>query len=256
MHQVPYIRRFSTSILLASSLYSFTAATAADTSVNLRLSIGNSWQTKNDIQIPNTDLGSRFSLKDEVGTGPVDAARLEVRYMLNKKHGVRVMLAPLSYTETVNFDETILFAGESFAPNQSTDATYKFNSWRLGYFYTLKNNDVLNVRAGATLKIRDAEIRLEQGDTVSFDDDIGVVPLLYLAASYRLSNRWTVSGDFDGLAGGPGRAIDVGIGLDYLIAKRWQIGAEARVLEGGADIESVYNFAQFNSASIVLSTAF
>lgn len=165
-------------------------------------------------------------------------------------------MAPLSYTETVTFSQPVRFAGEAFSSDQVIDATYRFNSWRLGYHYLLMRNDVGSVRIGATLKVRDAEIRLAQGDTVSFDDDVGIVPLLYLAGKYRLSNRWTIGADLDGLAGGPGRAIDLGGSLDFLIAKRWQIGAEVRVLDGGADTDEVYNFARFNSAALVISTDF
>ena len=172
------------------------------------------------------------------------------------KHGLRVLLAPLSYTETVMFNQPVAFVGESFGTDQTTEATYRFNSWRLGYHYSLMQSDGTSVKIGATLKVRDAEIRLMQGDTESFDDDVGFVPLLYLAGSYRLSDRWAVRGDFDGLAGGPGRAIDLGVALDYSIANRWQIGAEVRVLDGGADTDDVYNFARFNTAAIAISTGF
>jgi hypothetical protein len=230
--------------------------TAADSSVNVRLSVGNSWQSRNKVQIPNTDLGSRFSLKDAVGDGPTPAARLELSWKMNERHGVRVLLAPLSYTESVTFSEPVLFAGETFSQDEPTDAKYKFNSWRLGYFYSLMHTDIASFRVGATLKVREAEIRLVQGGTVSFDDDLGLVPLLYLAGKYQLGNRWTMGADLDGLAGGPGRAIDLGISLDYSITKRWGIGAELRVLDGGADTDTVYNFARFNSAAVVISTGF
>jgi hypothetical protein len=232
------------------------SAVAAENSASLRLSLGNSWQSRNEVQIPNTVLGSRFSLKDVVGEGPTAAVRLEISWMMNERHGLRILLAPLSYTESVTFNEPVLFAGETFSQDQLTDATYKFNSWRLGYFYSLMHNDIASFRVGATLKVRDAEIRLVQGDTVSFDDDVGLVPLLYLAGKYQLNNQWTIGADLDGLAGGPGRAIDLGVNLDYAITKRWGIGAELRVLDGGADTDSVYNFARFNSATVVLSTGF
>jgi hypothetical protein len=167
-----------------------------------------------------------------------------------------VLLAPLSYTETVTLGQAVFFAGESFTADQLTDASYRFNSWRVGYHYSFIRNDVNSLRVGATLKVRDAEIRLVQGDTVSFDDDVGLVPLLYLAGRHRLSNRWTIGADLDGLAAGPGRAIDLGVALDFSIDDRWKIGAEVRVLDGGADTDSVYNFARFNSAAFVISTGF
>ncbi len=231
-------------------------AIAADPSVNLRLSVGSSWQARNDVQIPNTDLGTRFSLKDAAGSGPIPSVRFEVNWAINEKHGVRVLLAPLSYTESVRFSQPVRFAGESFNPDQTTDATYRFNSWRLGYHYLLMQNDAGGLRVGATLKVRDAEIRLKQGSIESYDDDVGVVPLLYLAGTYQLSDRWTIRADFDGLAGGPGRAIDLGVALDFAINRQWQIGAEVRVLDGGADTDDVYNFARFNSSAIAISTTF
>ena len=231
-------------------------AIAAGPAVNIRLSVGNSWQARNDVQIPNDDLGSRFSLKDAVGTGPTPAVRFEVNWAINEKHGIRVLLAPLSYAEKATFDQTVLFAGESFNADQVTDATYRFNSWRLGYHYALMQSDAGSLRIGATLKVRDAEIRLKQGSTESYDDDVGVVPLLYLAGTYKLGNRWTIRADLDGLAGGPGRAIDLGLALDFRVAGQWQIGAEVRVLDGGADTDDVYNFARFNSAAMAISTAF
>ena len=229
---------------------------AADPSVSLRLLIGSSWQARNDVQIPNSDLGTRFSLEEAAGQGPVTAARFEVNWAINDKHGIRVLLAPLSYTETVMFNQPVAFVGESFGTGQTTEATYRFNSWRLGYHYALMRSERASVKIGATLKVRDAEIRLKQGDTESFDDDVGLVPLLYLAGSYQLNDRWSVRADLDGLAGGPGRAIDLGVALDYSIAKRWQVGAEVRVLDGGADTDDVYNFARFNSAAIAISTGF
>ena len=238
------------------SLFAFQSVMAADPSVNLRLSVGSSWQTRNDVQIPNDDLGSRFSLEEAVGAGPVSAVRFEMNWAINDRHGIRVLLAPLSYTESVQFDQPVNFAGESFSADQDTDATYRFNSWRVGYHYSLMNNDAGSLRVGATLKVRDAEIRLKQGGTESYDDDVGLVPLLYFAGDYRLSERLTFRADFDGLAGGPGRAIDLGVGLDYAITQRWQIGAEVRVLDGGADTDDVYNFARFNSAALSISTSF
>jgi hypothetical protein len=243
-------------LLAATVLLNSAAAAANDESISFRLSVGNSWQARNDVQIPNSELGSRFSLEEAVGEGPITAARLDVSWMMNEKHGLRVLLAPLSYTESVTFDEPVLFAGGTFNADQQTDASYKFNSWRLGYFYSLLNSEAASFRIGATLKVRDAEIRLAQGDTVSFDDDLGLVPLLYLAGTYQLSDRWTLGADFDGLAGGPGRAIDLGVGIDYSITGNWKLGAELRVLDGGADVDAVYNFARFNSAALVISGGF
>lgn len=241
---------FSLSNLPTSPAY------ANEASLNLRLSGGNSFQARNDVQIPNTSEGTRFSLFDEVGEGPVPAVRFELNWSINERHGIRVMLAPLTYTEVATFAESVSFEGENFAAGQAVDATYRFNSWRLGYHYTFRRTANLTLKVGATAKIRDAEIRLEQGPISSANENLGFVPLLYLNASYRLAVNWTLGADFDGLAGGPGRAIDAGLTLDYSLTPRWRIGADLRILDGGADVEEVFNFAQFNSASIAISANF
>lgn len=230
--------------------------TASDKKYNFKLLTGASYQVKNDVQIPNSNLGTRFSLEDTVGEGPVSAVRLEVNWQLNNKHGLRFLLAPLSYDETVEFADTVNFNGQTFAANTPTVAGYKFNSWRIGYHYTLIDNSRHALRVGGTLKIRDAEIRLEQNGAVSTDDDLGLVPLLHIASERNFGNDWYIGADIDALAGGPGRAIDAGVTLGRAIGNRWHLGAELRVLEGGADVDSVYNFAQFNSASAFIGARF
>tara|TARA_R110000823_G_scaffold47903_20_gene122047 strand:+ start:22323 stop:22736 length:414 start_codon:yes stop_codon:yes gene_type:complete len=130
-------------------------------------------------------------------------------------------------------------------------AEYTFNSWRLGYRYHWFARKQWDFWVGGTLKIRDAEIKLTQGETTSSDDDLGLVPLLYLGGEYRFDNRWSLSADVDGLAGGSGRAIDLGVRLNYAVDEQWKVGLGYRTLEGGADTDDVYSFAWFNS--LVLS---
>ena len=253
-------RRFITTLLVITVFFLMSQTVRAETvgaenAIDIRLSVGNSFQSRNDVQIPNTEAGTRFSLFDAVGEGPVTAARLEINWLLSDRHGIRFLVAPLSYTETAEFEAPVQFEGQSFAANQSLDASYRFNSWRVGYHYTLLRSLTSQIRVGGTLKIRDAEIRLEQSGTVASNDNIGFVPLLYLSAKRQLGSRWTIGADLDGLAGGPGRAFDVGATIDFAITSRWNIGADFRVLEGGADV-NVFNFAQFNSAAIAVRAEF
>jgi len=247
--------RLAKYLALSMLIASGSAYAATSPTVDIRLSVGNSYQVKNDVQIPNTALGTRFSLADNVGEGPLTAVRAQLRWQFKERHGLRLLLAPLYYTETVEFDEAVNFEGQAFAANTPLDATYKFNSWRIGYYYSMVQGDRFNLDVGGTIKIRDAEVGLEQGATASANENVGFVPLLYLAATYQLSNNWTIGADLDGLAGGPGRAIDLGLTLDYALSDSWGLGLDLRVLEGGADTD-VYNFAQFNSASVALNISY
>jgi hypothetical protein len=228
--------------------------TAADGRVALRLEAGPTWQTRNKVQIPNDQNGTRFSLEEPAGSGPWAGIRLTALWDIDERHGVRLVLAPLSYDERGTLDADVAFADENFTAGSDLEASYTFNSWRIGYRYRFYDQGPWDLWVGATAKVRDAEIRLEQGDTVGQDDDVGFVPLLYLAARYRFNDRWSFAADFDGLAGGPGRALDLGLRLNYHVDDRLAVGAGYRGLEGGADTDDVYNFAWFNA--VVLSAGY
>jgi hypothetical protein len=212
------------------------------------LEAGPVWQSRNDVQIPNTDQGSRFSLVDLVGEGPWPSVRLYLTWNINQKHSVEALLAPLSYTETGTFGSPVDFAGETFGADAPTEATYKFNSWRVTYRYRFYRSERWTLHVGFTAKVRDAKIELKQEEVSASKTDLGFVPLLHFAADYLLGSRWHVKLDLDALAGGPGRAEDVSLKLGYDINDRWRIDAGYRTVEGGADVEEVYNFAWLHYA--------
>ncbi|MDX2437422.1 MAG: hypothetical protein QNL88_10270, partial [Acidobacteriota bacterium] len=62
--------------------------------------------------------------------------------------------------------------------------------------------------------------------------------------------RWHALFDFEGLAGGPGRAIDLSLKVGYDINESWAVTAGYRMVEGGVDIDEVYNFAWFQYAVV------
>jgi hypothetical protein len=226
------------------------AAAGESPDFSLELELGPAWQSRNDVQIPNSELGTRFSLEELVGQGPWFAGRLYLTWNINDKHGLRLLAAPLSYTESGTFDEAVQFAGETYQPGTPTEATYQFNSWRLGYRWHFHSSDRWDLWTGLTAKIRDAKIELAQGDTTSRDTDVGFVPLLHFAADYRLADDWHLLFDLEGLAGGPGRAFDVALKLGYDIDERWSVTAGYRTVEGGADVDEVYSFAWFHYAAL------
>jgi hypothetical protein len=226
------------------------AAAQEDPRFSLELEVGPTWQSRNTVQIPNTEAGTRFSLKDLVGAGPWAAGRVYFTWNFKRRHSLRVLAAPLSYTETGIFDETVDFAGDTYEAGLPTEATYQFNSWRVGYRWRFKDGERWKLWLGFTAKIRDAKIALSQGDTSSEDTDVGFVPLLSFAADYRVAERWHLLLDFEGLAGGPGRAFDVALKVGYDFNDRWGLTAGYRTVEGGADIEEVYNFAWFQYAVV------
>jgi hypothetical protein len=209
------------------------------------LAAGAAWQNRNDVRIPG-DTGTQFSLKDLVGSGPYPSIRFEAFYNIKGPHGLRLMLAPFEYTETGTLPYDVFFVDKTFIAGASTEAKYKFNSYRLTYRYRFFRNDRWQWYVGGTLKVRDAEIALTQGTQFANDTDVGVVPLLYLYGDYNINNKWNFVFDMDGLASPQGRAFDLGLKLTYDLSDQWYLGGSYRLLEGGADNDTVYNFAWFN----------
>jgi hypothetical protein len=243
-------RILTRTLLAAAVAATFASPAAAESPFALELEVGPVWQSSNDVQIPNDDTGTRFSLKDAVGQGPWFTGRLSLTWNMNEKHSFRGVIAPLSYTETGRIDEDVFFVDQQFTAGDPVEASYRFNSYRLTYRYRFHDSDEWTWWVGGTAFIRDAEIKLRQGDVEAADDNIGFVPLLHLGANWRLSDQWRAILELDALAGGPGRAIDLGLKLGYDVSDDWSVTAGYRTVEGGADTDDVYNFAWFHSAVV------
>jgi hypothetical protein len=229
------------------------AAVAQAPTLVVEIEGGPAWQGYNDVEIPNDGTATRFSLYDLAGSGPWPAGRLYVTWNPARRHGLRLLLAPFSLTETGTPDRQLRFAGATYEAGVPAEATYTFNSYRLSYRYLAHEGDRTAAWIGVTAKVRDAVIALEQGGTTSRKDDLGFVPLLHLAGEWRFSPGWQLALDADALAGGPGRAVDAALKLGYDVGERWTVRAGYRMVEGGADVEEVYSFAWLHFA--VLSVA-
>ncbi len=72
------------------------------------------------------------------------------------------------------FESPVLFAGAAYAAGVLTEGTYRFNSWRLTYHYRFKRGARWNWWIGGTVKIRDSEVGLRQGDVTSDGTDVGL----------------------------------------------------------------------------------
>lgn len=235
------------SVLVLAALLAPLAVAAQTPSFVIDVEGGAVWQTRNNVEIPNDGSATRFSLRDVVGSGPWPAGRVYVTWNVAERHGLRLLVAPLSVSETGVLAGPVEFAGASYGPAPA-EASYTFNSYRLTYRYRLRDAERTTAWVGFTAKIRDAEIALQQGSTASASDDFGFVPLLHLAADWRAAPGWRVTLDADALAGGPGRAVDAALKVGRDIGDRWTVSGGYRTVEGGADVTDVYNFAWLHYA--------
>lgn len=235
-------------LVLAGLLQS--AAAAQTSTFEIEIEGGPVWQTRNDVEVPNDGTATRFSLSDLVGSGPWWTGRAYLTWNFSERHSVRFLYAPLSVTESGTPTGPLSFAGATYVGSTPVQATYTFNSYRASYRWRFHSGDRSAAWVGVTAKLRDATIALVQGATSSRKDDLGFVPLLHLSAVRSFAPGWHVFFDADALAGGPGRAIDAALKLGYEVGDRWSIRAGYRTVEGGADVESVYNFAWLHYAAV------
>lgn len=198
--------------------------------------------SRNNVRIPG-DTGTRFDMTELTGSGPELAMRFYAQYDFNAQHSVRLNLAPLEVTGSGVLDQNIDFAGEQFAAGESIDGLYNFSNYRLGYRYTFMRTPQWEVGAGLTLFMRDAKVRLRQQDVEAQDDDTGFVPLLSFYAAYHFNPRHSIVLDVEGAGASQGRAIDASLVYQYHLPSGWSVAAGYRTLEGGADNDTVYNFA-------------
>lgn len=205
------------------------------------------WLARNDVRIP-PDTGTEFSIVDLIGTGPTAAGRVEVTTGLASRHELRFVYAPIEISGTGVPPEAIAFAGQVFAPGVATEADYQFTSYRGTYRYTFYAGDRWQWQIGFTGFVRDARIALRQAGVSAEDTDVGFVPLAHVRGRAALGPRVRLTVEADGIASPQGRAFDVAAMLDVNVTPWWFIGGGYRTVEGGADVDSVYNFAWLNAA--------
>lgn len=208
----------------------------------------------NDVRVPNGETsGKLFSLEDDFDRkGPTPFFRAELAYLLNNKHTFELTAAPLTVEYENGTRDSIYFAGRSFG-GPEVDGRYEFNTYRASYRYRLVDREKWSLDAGASVLLRDARIALFQGDLEADDTDLGVVPLISFELQVHPSEQISLMLKGDALVGPVGRAEDIFAGILYTVREdQIMIKAGYRVIEGGADVDQVYNFAFINFADVGL----
>jgi len=196
----------------------------------------------NDVQIPR-DAGTLFSLAEDLRIDPAYFFRLRLGYQWRDRHTISVFAAPFRLRAAGTADRAIDFNGDTFGQGVPLTGVYEFSSYRLTYRYDLVRRGRWRVGLGLTAFIRDAAIGLEGGGLESTKTNVGFVPLLNFRVVWRFAERWDLLLDGDAAAAKQGRAEDVLLALQYRLSGRLSLRAGYRILEGGADVEEVYNFA-------------
>jgi hypothetical protein len=205
----------------------------------------------NDVKIPG-DTGTEFSLSKDLQTDSSIFFRFRLGYQFGERHTVYAFVAPLSLNASGRVDQDVLFFEETFPANTDLSAVYRFNSYRLTYRYDLIRKKKFTLGVGLTAKIRDAAIRVEGGGLSSEKTNVGFVPLINFRLHWLFADKFSLLFEGDALAspGGEGRAEDVLLALQMRLNENISFRAGYRIIEGGADVEEVYNFALLHFFSV------
>jgi len=236
-------------ILLSTVLLSFTASYSADWFFDFETGLVSSGY--NNVRIPNA-AGTLFSLSQDLDIQSKAFFRFRAGVILGKRHVVSLFAAPLTLRAEGKVDQEIFFFEELFPSQAPLDAAYTFNSYRATYRYDIVRSSKWKVGLGFTAKIRDAVIRVESPDKSSEKTNVGFVPLLHFRVEYFITPniRALLEGDALASPGGQGRAEDILLGLLVKAGPGWDLKAGYRMVEGGADVDEVYNFAWINFFSV------
>lgn len=214
------------------------------------LDVGQTKTLFNRISIPQNDADQLSLPKGD----KVTSYRLTGFFDTESGNQIYALIAPLevSYkfrsTKSFNFNDTL------FLNNRDTTLNYKFNSYRLGYLWTWRISN-LKYWVGLVGKIRDADTEVVQNDRSDSFDNIGFVPLLAAGFEYRFLPFISLFTHTDALGSQQGSAYDSQFELRFIV-NTYAISLGKRILGGGADNDTVYNFAQFDTEYLRLTKYF
>lgn len=217
---------------------------------NINLDIGSTETVFNRVSIPKSKA-DQISLPTD---DSITSYRLTGFLDLASGNQLYIILAPLEVSYDFQSDKNFRFNKTDFTANTDTTFNYKFNSYRLGYLWTWKVSG-LRYWAGLVGKIRDANTEVIQGNTSDSFDNIGFVPLLSGGFDLYFTSWLSLFSHTDALGSAQGSAYDSQLELKLMLSG-YSISLGKRILGGGADNDTVYNFAQFDTNYIKLSKSF
>ncbi|HAP64409.1 MAG TPA: hypothetical protein DCR93_34640 [Cytophagales bacterium] len=228
--------------------------------LTLTVESGLVFNTYNDVRVPNApdNQGSLFSLTDDFTPQlPGPFLRVEAAYLIKDRHTVELQAVPAAVNYENFTGDSVSFAGTTFR-GEGITGRYEFNTYRASYRYRVVNRERFQLDIGATALIRDARIAVAQGENEAEDVDLGFVPLLSLQLQYAATDKLSLLLKGDAIAGSEfGRAEDVFAGITYaLYQDSLRLKAGYRIVEGGANVDQVYNFALLQFADIGLAYTF
>jgi len=175
-----------------------------------------------------------------------------------RRHTIILLYAPFELRTQLELDRDLQFRDELFVAGTVVDHRYLFEGYRASYLYRIIDGPRLSLDAGGSLQIRNADVAFAaaDGSRRAHQDDIGLVGAAKLRLWWRpCPDRPWAALEADGfstfglLSNVKGAIYDTQLMVGYPVARGVDLTLGARLLGGGADVESkqIYNWANFIS---------
>jgi hypothetical protein len=224
--------------------------------LELDLESGAVWNSKANVRIPNAG-GTPFSLTNDLrADDPKAFFRGRLTWHLGERHDVSVLYAPLELDYRGQFNRPVQFAGTNFAAGTQTNGTFRFDSYRLTYRYNFVQTEECVFGLGLTAKVRDAEVSLNQAGRSASNANTGFVPLVNYRLLWRFSKPFSLLTEGDALGASQGHAVDASAALQWHATDSLSFRIGYRILDGGADSDTVYTFNRFHYSMVGVNYRF
>lgn len=209
-------------------------------SLQIDLESGGAFLGYNHIRVPKK--GTLISTSKNLKGDPAIFFRLRLTYNINKNHHLEFLWAPFSLDLQITPQENISFQNKIFSQGIPLDINYTFNSYRLGYRYDFLSREKIEMGIGLTFKIREAYIELSSKEGNSKESDLGFVPLIRIRLLWKFHPYVSFLWEGDALGAPQGRAEDFLFAFLFRLSPKIWSKFGYRILEGGANVDSVYNY--------------
>lgn len=142
----------------------------------------------------------------------------------------------------------------SFAAESAAD--WNVEPVRATYRYTLLDRPTWAVKLGLSTNLGAPSYGALRPAPGTEGTSFGALPLLHLAGVAQWSPRWRLGFAFDGLATMGGRALDLGLEVDYLWSKSMSVFGGYQLTEAAGEAEGYYGSGLSNRANIGLRYRF
>lgn len=207
------------------------------------LELGSTKTSYNYFQLPNNDANEVKIAKDDSKT----SYRLKAVIDLADDKFLYFLYAPFANDYHFTSNQNFQFDHSAFLSGEPTKVSYKFNSYRVGYFKKFNDSSKFQYWLGGVLKIRDAKIKVSQNHTSDEYKNIGVVPLLGLGGEYFFNDSLSFFSHIDTLGFSQGYAYDFNAEMRFFYDQKNAVAMGYRTFGGGVDNDTLMNFARFET---------